>query len=277
MKRYTARLRLLDNQLNTSQIKAAIESELLRAPITFKVGTVALTEDNVALVEIASGEKRPGLARRLKGLESKYPLQLECVGWGWPVSGTAIKSAAGAPSGEHDPYISALAQMEDAREYALNIRQFATRQIVRLALVAGFVAVLTLSALNRLGRASVNCILAVMYPALLFSGALSIFLTFPTWASRIRCDQEGIEVKSLLRPYSKRWAWTEIEELDMLWPAASSRTYVIRSKKNSLRVSIEGFSQEATLIKTILERASLNFVEGSIGAVSYTYKRFDAE
>jgi hypothetical protein len=169
------------------------------------------------------------------------------------------------------------AQVEDTREYTLNVRRFATWQIARFALVIGFVAILMLSAQNGLGRTLSNCLVAVLYPALLFSGAFSILWTFPTWASRIRCDPTGIEVKYVLRPSPRQWAWDEIEELSMLWPAASGRVYVIRSKKNSLKVSIENFSQEATLIKTILERASLHFVEGSIGAVSYTYKRFDAE
>jgi hypothetical protein len=91
MKRYTARIRLLDSQLNTAQIKTAVERELLRAPITFRLGAIAPAEGDIVLVEIASGEKRADLARRLTGLESKYPMQLESVGWGWPVSGAAIE------------------------------------------------------------------------------------------------------------------------------------------------------------------------------------------
>jgi hypothetical protein len=284
MKRYTARLRLLDSQLNTAQIKAAVETELLRAPITFKVGAVALTEGNVALVEIASGEKRPALARRLKGLESKYPLQLECVGWGWPVSGAAIKSAGEAPSGEHDPCTTMQAQVEDTREYALaNTRQFVAKQAIKLILLIGFVAIPVLAALGVLNGVSamgilngVNCIMAAMYPALFFSGAFSILWTFPTWASCIRCDPTGIEVRYLLRSSPRRWTWAEIEELGMT-TLAFNRAHIIRSRKISLKFSIEDFNEQPTLIKTILERASLNFVEGSIGAVSYTYKRFDAE
>jgi len=271
MRRYTARLRTLA-PLGEAQIKAAIEGELLRAPITFKLGAVALTEGNVALVEIASGEKRADLARRLKALESKTSTQLECVGWGWVVSGAAIKSAAEAPSGEHDPYISALAQTENAREYTLDARRFVGKQFVRLVSVVGFVAALVLFVLRALDTLSFNCIMLAAWPAMFFTNALSIFWTFP-WASRVRCDQESIEVKYLLGSSSKRWAWADIKELDMM-TLASNRAHVIRSKKISLKFSIEDFNEQPTLIKTILDRASLHFVAGSFVG---TYKCFDAE
>ncbi len=272
MKRYTARLRLLDSQLSVAQVKAVIESELLRAPITFKLGAVALTEGNVALVEIASGEKQADLARRLKALESKTSAWLECVGWGWVVSGAAIKNVSEAPSGEHDPYNSAPAQTENAKEYTLDAKRFVAKQFVRLVSVVGFVAALVLFVLGALNIFSFNCIMLAAWPTLFFTNALSIFWTFP-WASRVRCDQEGVEVKYLLGSSSKRWAWADIEELDMM-TLAFNRAHVIRSKKISLKFSIEDFNEQPALIKTLLDRASLYFVEGSFVG---TYKRFDAE
>jgi len=152
MKRYTARLRLLDSQLNAAQIKAAVESGLLRAPITFKVGAIAPAEGDVVLVEIASDVKRADLVRLLKGAESTRRLQLECVGWGWLITSAAAKSTLGMPATENDPYASVQTQAEDIKEYAGNIRRLAIRQAVGCVFLLGFVAVPVMFILNMLER-----------------------------------------------------------------------------------------------------------------------------
>jgi hypothetical protein len=274
MKRYTARLRLLDSQLNAAQIKAAVESELLRAPITFKVGAIAPAEGDTVLVEIASDAKRADLARMLKGVESTRRLQLECVGWGWLVTGAISKSTPRVPATEYDPYAYAQTQAEDTKEYVCNIRRLVIRQAIGCVFLLWFVAIPVMFILNMLERRFLDVVMIVIYMGLLFSGASFNPWTLLAYASRIRCDQVGIEVKFWLRPSSRRHAWTEIEGLE-IGAGASDHVYTIRSGKGFLRFSTEKLNEEPTLIKTILERASLHFVEGIVGRA--TYRRFDAE
>jgi hypothetical protein len=273
MKRYTTRLRLLDRQLNAAQIKAAVESELLRAPITFRVGAIAPAEGDTVLVEIASDAKRADLARMLKGVESTRRLQLECVGWGWLITGATAKNTLGMAT-EYDPYASVQTQAEDTKEYACNIRRLAIRQAVGCVFLLWFVAIPVMFILNVLERRFLDAVMIVIYMGLLFSGASFNPWTLLAYASRIRCDQVGIEVKFWLRPSPRRHAWTEIEGLE-IGAGASDHVYTIRSGQGFLRFSTEKLNEEPTLIKTILERASLHFVEGIVGRA--TYRRFDAE
>jgi len=274
MKRYTARLCRLDSQLSAAQIKAAVESRLLRALITFKLGTIAPAEGNIVLVEIASDAERADLARMLKGVESTRRLQLECVGWGWLITGATAKSTPGMPATGYDPYASVQTQAEDIKEYACNIRRLAIRQAVGCFFLLWFVAVPVMFILNMLERRFLNVAMMVIYMGLLLSGASFNPWTLLAYASRIRCDQAGIEIKYWLRPSPRRHAWTEIEGLEV-GASTLDHVYTIRSGKRALRFSTVKLNEESTLIKTILERASLHFVEGTVGCA--TYRHFDAE
>jgi hypothetical protein len=109
---------------------------------------------------------------------------------------------------------------------------------------------------------------------LLLSGASFNPWTLLAHASRIRCDPTGIEIKYWLRSSPRRHAWTEIEGLE-IGAGTSDHVYTIRSGKAAVRFSTAKLNEESTLIKTILERASLHFVEGIVGRT--TYRRFDAE
>ena len=261
MKRYTARIRLLDNQLNTSQIKVAVESELLRAPITFKVGAIAPAEGNIALVEIASDAKRADLVRILKGAESTRHLQLECVGWGWLITDTTIQETTRWPGREYDPYAAVQAQTEDVKEYTYNIRPTLIEAIPGTVYWIGwmiFVGILYRQSLVfAIG-------LSILGGLLLYVFRVGRFLVS---TPRLRCDQNGIEIKYRLRRSSHRQAWTKIWGLDT--PYVSDMCTI--QSGTSLKFPMKGLNELPTLIKTIVERASLNFVEIA------TYRRFDAE
>jgi hypothetical protein len=261
MKRYTARLRLLDSQLNTAQIKTAVESELLRAPITFKVGAIAPAEGDIVLVEIASDAKRADLARMLKGIESTRRLQLECVGWGWLITDTTIQEMTRSPGREYDPYAAVQAQTEDVKEYTYNIRSVLIEAIPGTVYWIGWMILVGI-----LYRQSLVFVIgeSILGGLLLYVFRVGRFLAS---TPRLRCDQNGIEIKYLLRRSPRRQTWAEIWGLDSPY---IRDTCTVRSGTSS-KFSTKGLNEMPTLIKTIVKRASLNFVEGA------TYRRFDAE
>ncbi len=261
MKRYTARLRLLDGQLNASQIKTAVETVLLRAPITFRLGTIAPAEGSAALVEIASDVKRADLARMLKGIESTCHLQLECVGWGWLVTDTTIKDMIRSPGREYDPYATVQAQTEDVKEYTYCIRSVLIEEIPGTVYWIGWMILVGIFYRQPLVFVIGGSILGGL---LLYVFRVGRFLVS---TPRLRCDQNGIEVKYRLRRSPHRQTWAEIWGLDTPY---IRDTCTVRSGTSS-KFPTKGLNEMPTLIKTIVERASLNFVEGA------TYRRFDAE
>jgi hypothetical protein len=261
MKRYTARLRLLDSQLNAAQIKAAVESELLRAPITFKVGAIAPAEGDTVRVEIASDAKRADLARMLKGVESTRHLQIECVGWGWLITDTTIQEMTRSPGREYDPYAAVQAQTEDVKEYTYSIRSVLIEAIPGTVYWIGWMVLVVI-----LYRQSLVFVIGVS----ILGGLLSLVFTigrFLVSTPRLRCDQNGIEIKYRLRRSPNRQTWAEIWGLDTPY---IRDTCTVRSGTSS-KFPTTGLNERPTLIKTIVERASLNFVEGA------AYRRFDAE
>jgi hypothetical protein len=261
MKRYTARLRLLDSQLSAAQIKAAIESELLRAPITFKVGAIAPAEDGIVLVEIASDARRTDLVRLLKSIEPAHCLQLESVGWGWLITDTTIQEMTRLPGREYDPYAAVQAQTEDVKEYTYSIRSVLIEATPGTIYWIGWMILVGILYRQSLVFAIG---LSILGGLLLYVFRVGRFLVS---TPRLRCDQNGIEIKYRLRRSPNRQTWAEIWGLDTPY----IRDMCTVRSGTSLKFPTKGLNETPTLIKTIVERASLNFVEGA------TYRRFDAE
>jgi hypothetical protein len=272
MKRYTAQILILDEQLVTAQLKTAIENELLRAPLTFRWGAVTEAGSGVVWIEIASDAKHMDIVRILREVESKYPVRLESVGWGWLVTEATVKDLSKAYPIEADPHAFQKAQTDETRIYTYSARwllegvmtlpQAAPRAIVVNTL---FIAAIILGILYH-PKFLVLILVAICYVPLQF-----IFLNarqFLISAHHILCDQRGIEVKYRFRRFAQRRSWTEIREIDL--GTDLDETCWIRSANDSLKFSIKGLKDRPTFIKTITERASLRFVEVGV------YKRFDA-
>ena len=261
MKRYTARLRLLDSQWSAAEIKTIIESELLHAPITFKVGGIAPVEGDIVLVEIASDATRADLARILQKVESTRRLRLESMGWGWLVTDTTIHEMTRLPGREYDPYATAQAQTESAKVYTYNTKPILIEAIPGTIYWIGWMILVGIS----YRRSLVFTIgLSILGGLLLYAFRVGRFLVS---APHLRCDQNGLEIKYRLRRSSHRQTWAEIWGLDT--PYVSDMCTLQSS--TSSKFSTKGLNEMPTLVKTIVERASLNFVEGA------TYRRFDAE
>lgn len=270
MKRYTVRLRISDTPPDATQIKRSVEDALLRQPITFRLGAIAPAEDNIVLVEIASDAKRADLARILKSVESTHGTQVESIHWGWLVTGSAGKP--GDP--DADPYASAQAQAEETQEYIGQTKWIAIRQGIGCVFLLALVTYPVLILLHLLERRYWDIVALTIYMALILSGASFNPRTLLAHVSRIRCDQGGIEIKYWLRPTPRRKAWSEIQVMET-GTLGLPRVCTLRTSGDSISFSLENLSERSRLIKTIIERASLHFVENAFGRI--IYKRSDAD
>lgn len=86
------------------------------------------------------------------------------------------------------------------------------------------------------------------------------------------CDQEGLEIKHWLKRTPARLTWAQISGLDVF----SSRWNIHWNGHSHRLLAGEGFelSEGPALAKTIIQRASLHFVEVNMALV--IYRRFDA-
>jgi len=224
----------------------------------------------MVLAEIASDVQRADLFRVLKSVESIRGMQVESIHWGWQVT-----RAAGKPGDwDADPYASTQAQTEEAKEYIGKTKWIAVRQgigcVLLLALVVGIVLIL----LNLLERRYGSFIILALYWGWILSRASLNLRVLWTYVSRIRCDQDGIQIKYWLRPTPRRKAWSEIQIME-IGTLGLPRACTLRTGGDSLSFLLENLSERSKLIKTIMERASLHFVENAFGRI--TYKRFDAD
>ena len=267
MRRYTARLQVGDGP-DANAIRRAIDRELSRATLTYRLGAVAVTAPGVALAEVASDADRDTIARLLGALAARLPLRVETVGWGWLLTGDRPPDATGGLQSTDDPYADATPQPEPSRTYS-----YGGKPLLRLGAAAAPVALLLFSLYvesNALG-VSIWVLAILLYSLLGLRPELAPF----RYVSWVHCDRQGIAAKYWWSAAPRRLAWGEVTALDL---DLSRMVAVVRSARSSLRLPVDSFtspSEKGALLKTIQARAGLHFVE-VVPFTSATYRRFDA-
>ncbi len=278
MKRYTAKILLKDSQVTPDQVKSGLEQVLLRAPrpVPYRLGVVVEIPGGELLAEIATDIGRENLLQFIKKLESNLPVQVERLGWGWLVTGSQPVDSTNMMVGLRiDPYLASMPQTEPSREYRYDpwqrFRFWAAIFFYLVLLVAVVTIVLPVSSLQ---HSIWNLVywLSILFWILL--AAIDLPLPFSLWrqANCIRCDRDGIEVDYLLHSRPARIEWPDVQELQI-----SGTRGIVRSRDRFLvfqNFQVHGIKDRSTLIKSIINRASLQFVGTNVGSV--TYKKFDA-
>ena len=274
-KNYTARISSLIPELDLEKIKIGTEEVLRRAESkpAFWLGAIARSDAHTLLLEIAAGIRKDGLAELLKSLETKLPIQVEQVGYGWLITGSPEQTTSQVSHLRHDPYAKAMPQNETRRVYVFNrngLKHFLSSLSIFLVLATLFIVASprrTLSDDN-----FIPSIISSLIWGVLFMGMVGGSVWPWSYTSHVVCDQEGLEIKYWLKRTPSHLSWTQISGLDVL-----SSQWNIRGDRRSLRLQASkeyGLSEGPTLAKTIIQRASLHFVESNMGVV--LYKRFDA-
>ena len=274
MNRYTAQVRLKDPSLGPQQIKAEIERAFLygRLPSIYRLGTITQTDSDTVQIEIASELERDELSHFLSSLETKLAIQVQHVGWGWPLTGDDKVASL-----VNDPFASTEAQQDASAFYTYSrwqlvryIASIGLDVVLLLLIVAFFAGAPVREFLYRQDRAlgPLNLCCIPVY----FSMLLGVQVIPLPYVNYIRCDLDGMEIKYgwLTRPQQLKWS--DIQEL-----RKDYNQYTIRSSRRRLKFptgEVVPLKQESRLIKTILERASL-FSVGDSGR-GPVYKRFDA-
>jgi hypothetical protein len=244
------------------------------------LGAISYAGQGDLLVEIASDAKKDYLMSVLKGIETRLPLMLWQVGWGWLVT------PAPFPPDKYkigyfgkDPFAGSQPQLEATKFYVVKnrslikiIASFGVLVLTILLYTLSIFVYFKLPALFERYSFLFNAIWLFGFSLEILNGSPVIPWMFPR---RIQCDPSGIDIQYWLSSTSRRLEWREILSLTL----SSNARYTLHSAKNKYTLRFIdnhslGSGGEAMLIKTIIERASLHLVEANVSNLAY--KRFDA-
>lgn len=268
MKRFTVRMRIIDVWPGVKQAKSMIETEAARSGRYIYVVSVTQSDDRSVWIEIRGEAERTDATTVFKRLEKKLGAKYIAIGWGWPITKNQHVGSDGGIALDTDPYSDATAQSEIVREYAGG-----WGQIIIYALI---LPVLVLWLWHMSQNFSNICI--VTEALMVCSGFLWVGINLVTGA---QCKQDSLVIKYLLRP-QKRLQWSEICGMSVRQLGQYCHIETC-NRGTSLPIMIPifhyfGVGDGPMLLRTIAERATLLFVEGSSPPFGVpVYKRLDLE
>jgi hypothetical protein len=265
MKRYTVQFRVKSKGLDAEVIGKAIERAFQDARYLISVNAILESEGSTLLVELRSEAAKGTITSLLKNLEPQLPIQLLQVTWGWLIPGHAPDTTWAITDGDTDAYVSAFAQTADEREYIYGVGMI----LITILSFSG-----TLLSIFFLILGLISSTHTLSFFSLLYGLGFTYVSFFRVFS--IRCTQEGVEVRYWFRP-RKRFEWQQVVGLE-IFRALGEQWCLIQERGTRTRFPINkayGLAERSTMIKTIVERSSLQFVAGTLWEKAI-YKRFDA-
>ncbi len=266
MKRYTLRFKTTDS-VSADMLKAAVEDSLLHLHpgITFRMGRIRRIDPQNISVEIASEGKKEALFPSLKRIETKLSVTLEKIDWGWHSGESSLEySMINNPDLAPDPLAKITAP-------AVPVVFFSDGRIFWLRHIGFF--------LLTLGLGISICVKFSNDNSLLWDGLFLVFYTLWLFslngipldprglARKIECREDGLEVTYRFRKAPARMRWADIQGMDFTYTAC-----IVRGNPSAVKIALNeysGFREKNVILKIIVERASLRFVEGRFGRPFY--------
>ncbi len=254
LKRYTLKVQPLEDSVTRADFKTALEELLLRAQpsLTYRLGAIEKTASGSILAEIASDAKKDVLALRLQMLESRLPVRVEGLGWGW------VTTEAQNPPADPNPVMFPLDKKFDVVRYLLLL----SLPLVVIALI------IARSFFHQ--PDGLELILYPLYVVWLFS-MNETPLDFRLYARQIDCLPGELVLTYWFRKEASRMSWENIWGLEMKGRVC----HIYNTSGPKVRFHLRSGLKDADgLIRAIAQRAGLNNVDPGLGRV--LYKRYEA-
>ncbi|CAG0931797.1 hypothetical protein TFLX_02283 [Thermoflexales bacterium] len=278
MKRYTVYLQALDAALTPERVKACVERDILhgRAAL-YRTGKASQPAPDKILLEIASDLKPADVLRYFREREGNLGARVEQLRWGWPITSADRLMITGMVT---DPYAAAQVQSTEDAAYTYS-RWHLVRYLIRLAMDMTTLIVILLIIFTPFreylfgeGRiAWLNCAWQYFIWIYVFLGGRLIPVPYVAY---VRCAPNGLEIKYGFWSKPRCLAWSEISRLELQLLYSSLGQAVVHAQSTALKFTgaIEHIDQEATLVKTMIDRAALVFAED--GGIKLIYRRSDS-
>lgn len=271
MKRYSLTFRTTEKSVPSDDLRNAVDDVLLRMhpKYTYRLGRCTASESGRLVVEIESEAKKENLSERFRKIEQTLPVVLESVAWGWAEDGgPELESSRGPLDWGKDP----LARIEPL---PLPTAFLPTNQrlVFRFILFAILTLTLILSFLVRfvLGRILLMEMVWVAFYAVWLFTLPEIPFDLRPLLEKIECAPDELVLSFLFPSRTVRLPWESIREL-----TAGFSGCTLRGEGKPVRFFLRGkggFREKNVILKTIVHRTSLRFVENNL--VRSVYRRND--
>ena len=270
MKRITLRFTIAEPSITPDVLREAVEQALLRLhpQITYKIRHVADNGDGTMRVEMVMDGKRDLLETIMLQKGWKLPVKLEEIGWGWIAGDWDTQTST--LTFEVDPLV-AIQPLDGQHEFQLGNRRQWLRYI--------FLIISTLMMILLLAANGLHYDFPALQWIYIIGFALWLFYLNETpfdiriYARKIICSQEGLKIDYWYMNQSVILGWKEIWGMDFSEPVC--KVYTEGRMTRFLISERFGCKQQKPVLKTIVERARLNYVEGNFRNTSY--RRYEAD
>ncbi len=259
MNRYTLKAQCLDHSVAEMEIKSALD-DLFRQTmpkVKYRLNRIHKMNSGIVLVEIASSANKDLLESRLKALDSRLPIRVEALGWGW-VAGSKPHAVT-----EAIPMTFQLGTIWDLVRYAL-----------LLIFTAAEIALPFLKPWIKNQKSLVDLTFFAIFAIL----AIWMFLSNNTPLDfRLFAKQADCLPAELVLTYRFRMKPVHLKWEDICGLKIEGHNCILTTNQRKSRFYISSILKIHNMnrfIKTIAQQAALNEVNYEIG--QELYKRYDA-
>jgi hypothetical protein len=250
-----------------------LERELLHLHprIIYKLGQVYLSTDGCLLAEIAIEGKREFLVHQMAGHRWNQPVALESIGWGWLSEDDSEAGLMPSTSPFDSNPLAQVVPLDGVVESILSKNRLWLRYLVLVATSLLLVIMLIANVIYKY-----SLVLELVYVVIFLAWMLALNetpLDLRVYAQKVICSSDGIEVKYWFKAQPILVLWHDIWGLDFSEPVCILFTLAKRSR--FILSERFGCQQQKVILKTIVERSDLNYVEGNF--IRLIYRRYEAD
>ncbi len=267
MKRYTLQFQTLDASIETSDLKDEVEQVLLRLHprITYKMGDVFQWVDGKLLAMIAVDGYRPLIEQAFTSRNWALPVRFERLNWGWTVENEEAALLADSITPLDANPLADIQSLEGSPVFQLSRWPGVGRYLALILFSLLMVALLIANAIH-----TSSPLLEGMY---IVGFMLWMFFMnetpfdFRVYSRSILLLPDRLEVSYWFSRKARKVSWSSISGMDYTNPVCT-----VMSQESSLRFLVSehfGCKEKPAVLKTIVTRAGLNYVEGNFQKLTY--------
>lgn len=267
MKRYTLQFQPLDSSITVVNFREEVEQVLLRLHprITYKMGKVFQGVDGNLLAEFAADGKRELLVEAFENRKWSLPVRFESLSWGWTIENEddALLISVVTPL-DANP-LAGIKPLEGKAEFRLSKWHTIGRYIALIGFTILMVLLLIANAVHTYSPV-LEWVYIIGFAIWLFSLNDTPF-DYRVYARSIHLQQAGLDVEYWLGSAPRHLDWASISGMDYSNPVCM---LIGQEKKMRFLLSERfGCKEKSVVLKTIVARAGLSYVEGNFQGLTY--------
>lgn len=267
MKRYTLQFQPLYSSITTVDFREEVEQVLLRLHprITYKMGKVFQDVDGNLLAEFAADGQRDLLTQAIESRTWSLPVRFLSLRWGWSIENedAALQISSVTPL-DANP-VAGIQPLEGMAEYHLSKWHTFGRYIALIGFTIVMVLLLIANAIHT-NYPVLEWVYVVGFAVWMFTLNETPF-DYRVYARSIHLQQAGLEVEYWLGRAPQHLDWASISGMDYSNPVCM---LIGQDKRMRFLLSERfGCKEKPVVLKTIVARAGLSYVEGNFQKLIY--------